>query len=137
MEGHQAVDVPDHQYTMAEIMPVKQIGDAAHYLGSVPVLTHNYHNFALADRWLNNFSIDMWGHALVIIIDFGIFSIVDTAQIIFTDPLRPTLENQLAAHTFLSGRFGRITYKDQVGSIAQFGQSFGEFSDARSEAASG
>src|SRR5579859_506941 len=137
MQGHQAIDIPDHQHPMPQVVPVEQIGDAAHDLCGVPVFAHNDDELSLADSRFNDLLIDMRGHTLIIIVDFGFFAVVDAAQIVFADPLAPALQDEFATHALLDSRFGGVAHKNQVGRITKPGQCLGEFGDARPQSACG
>ncbi len=122
---------------MAQVVPVQQVGGAAHRLGGVPVLADDDHNLALRHRRPDDLLIHVIGDGLVVIVELMLLAVVDAVGIVFADPLAPARKVQLAVNELLRGRQLRIADEDQVRLVAQAGERLGEFGDAGAEAAGG
>jgi hypothetical protein len=95
---------------------MEEVADAAHSLGSMPLLAQDSHQLALG----YGRRCDMFHHivreGLVEIIKLAFFTIVDAMGMILAYPLAPTVQNQFAilAH-FLAGEFGIADEEDMDG----------------------
>src|SRR5579885_1825427 len=135
VQRHQAVQVPEHEDFLAQAKPVQQVRGANHGLGGLPVLALNDDHLALRHRRAHDLLVNMVWHALVVVVELLLFTIIDAVEVILADPLRPAFEDQLAVDALLHAGLCGIANVNKVGGKALRGQRLAQFGHARPHAA--
>jgi hypothetical protein len=130
MEGVGIVGVPEHHDLVADTIIVESIAEAAHRLGSVPLLSQDDHVLPLSQRWLDHTVLDKPGNGLVEIGELVALPVIDPSGVILANPLTPPMQDEFPSPANLFSRSRGIANEKKMRGKAQLRQRAGQVLDS-------